>query len=104
MIREGWNFKNDVAIVLERIACAHFNYSGDRGIKIYDSDAIQQYYFAEVMICLLRDKTNFEWNTTEEVNVFIKKASQYIGVRGNDIEREVASSLMDEFVDIFNNI
>lgn len=51
-MREGWNFRNDIALNLERIARNEFGLK-DRPIdKIFDADMIESCTFVEVMIAI----------------------------------------------------
>jgi len=101
MLRDGWNFHGDIAISLEGDARSFFG-DIDRPVdKIYDADAIELGSFAEVMILLLRQKTDFS-NECPEIDEFISKCGKYVGVSGNQIPKETAQALYDEFTSMFN--
>lgn len=100
-LREGWNFHNDIAINLERIARNTFNpgkaYGSDD--TIYCADAIETNTFAEVMIILLRKKYGYKENTN--IDNFSAKLQKVWAVSGIVIEPEVAESLFTEFKILF---
>lgn len=96
MLRDGWNFHNDIAIPLENVARKmHGDYLRPLG-KSYDADAIESGTFAECMIQIVREKTGY---TTEDndVNRFIEKCYSYMGVEGSQIDKHIAQSLFNEF-------
>lgn len=101
MLREGWNFHNDIAIPLESIASGFYQSIGRPVSKIYDADAIEQGYFAEVMIILLRKQTEMD-NQNETVDEFVSKCKPYIGMNGNLIPKEFAQELFDRFCSIIH--
>ena len=99
MLRDGWNFHGDIAIRLENIASQYYGDIGRPVTKIYDADAIEQGYFVEVMIMLLRDQTGRN-NEHEDVDEFVRSCAQYLGVSGNNIPNEIAQELFDRFEEL----
>ena len=103
MLRDGWNFHNDIAMALESIARNQFG-NVDRPFgKIYDADSIETGCFIEVMIILLRLKSKMEDNN-DDITEFVKSCSEYLGESGNDIPNETAQNLLDRFIRIFDLI
>lgn len=100
MLRDGWNFHGDIAICLEGDARSFFGDIQRPFDKIYDADVIEQGAFAEVMMLLLRAKTNYS-NERPEIDEFISKCGAYVGQSGYTIAPEVAQGLYDEFVTLF---
>lgn len=96
MLREGWNFHGDIATQLESIAVHHFGDIGRPITKIYDADAIEVGNFIEVMILLLREKTNME-NDHDKIDSFIRTCAPYLGMSGHSIPKETAQDLFDKF-------
>ena len=74
MLREGWNFHNDIAVPLEHNACAIYGESGRPVDKIYDADAIEAGNFAEVMLLLLRAKSDYSSDRTD-IDAFVNLRS-----------------------------
>ena len=101
MLREGWNFHVDIAIQLESDANYYFR-GFDRPVdKIYDADAIELGRFVEVMIILLREKTNFN-NEHDEIDECVTDCAPYLGKSGNSIEPEIANELYVRFTNLFH--
>lgn len=101
MLRDGWNFHGDIAIELESIANSILGGIGRPVNKIYDADCIETYSFAECMIILARKYSNFSCEC-DDVDKFVMKAREYIGVSGNSMEKQLANELFDEFKAIVN--
>lgn len=99
MLRNGWNFHNDIAIRLEGIATEQFGGIGRPVQKIYDADCIEQFSFVEVMIHVLRNMTAFD-NENEAIEDFIRKSAKYFGKSGNMIDGETAQELFEEFLSL----
>ena len=100
MLREGWNFKNDIGLPLESIA-RRFYHNTDRPFgKIYDSDSIEIGSFVEVMVIMLREKTQYS-SEDDEIESFVNKCKLYFGKSGHEIPPETASNLFEEFSDLF---
>lgn len=100
MLRENWNFHNDIAISLESIA-RHYYGDIDRPLtKIYDADAIESGNFVEVMIILLREVTHMI-NDNSVIDDFVRSCAPYLGMRGSEIPKETAQELYDRFKAIF---
>ena len=101
MLREFWNFHGDIAIPLEGIASSYYGDFGRPLTKIYDADAIESGSFVEVMIALLRAKTEMD-NGCHEIERFISECRKYYGVNGNEIPKEEAQILFDTFKSLYN--
>lgn len=91
MLRNGWNFHSDIALVLERIA---ESYSAP--IPSFCADAIESSTFAETMIFLL-DQKGSPLLCEEEINAFKEKAYPYLDKSGHQIDPETAQELLNEF-------
>lgn len=102
MLRDGWNFHNDIAIALEGIATRYFGWVGRPMTKIFDADAIESGSFAEDMIILLRVKSDYS-NELTDIDEFVVKAGPYVGKNGNTIDNEIAQKLFDEFKRLFEH-
>ena len=100
MLREGWNFHGDIATALESEATFYFGDIGRPLSKIYDADAIESGRFVEVMIILLREKTNME-NDRDDIDQFIRRCALYLGMSGNTIPHEIAQDLFTEFQELY---
>lgn len=100
-MRDGWNFHGDIAISLESYARSYFKDIDRPTSKIYDADSIESGNFIEVMIILLRERTEFE-NEFIEIDDFVKECSRWIGKGGNEIEPETAEALFKRFVELYN--
>ena len=100
MLREGWNFHGDIAVTLESVATHHFGDIGRPMSKIYDADAIETGCFVEVMIILLRERTNME-NDRDDIDQFIGRCAPYLGMSGNTIPHEIAHDLFTEFQELY---
>ena len=97
MLRNGWNFHNDIAIQLERIAREEFEKEHSRPYgKVYDADFIDSYTFAECLILLVRKNMNYRADN-EVLEEFVKKCYPLMGKSGSMIEDETAQGLFDEF-------
>ena len=96
MLRDGWNFHGDIAISLESDACSVHGINGRPFDKIFDADAIELGSFAEVMIILVRDKTNFT-NTDDKINEFIEDCVPYMGKSAAEIPADKADDLYNQF-------
>ena len=100
MLRDGWNFHNDIAIELERIARSKYCSTERPYTKIYDADSIELGSFVEVMIILLREKTGMENNHTD-IEAFVNKCGPYLGKSGNLIPKEIAQKLFNDFKQLY---
>ena len=96
MLREEWNFHGDIAVPLENIAKPPFGQIDRPETKIYDADVIETKSFIEVMIILLREKTDME-NDCNDVDKFIKDCAVYLETNGNSMPKEIAQNLFDSF-------
>lgn len=103
MLREGWNFKNDIAVGLEHRVCNLYGYSDRPYGTIFDSDLIEMKTFAECMILAIRKMSDYT-SDNEEVNTFVEKCYPYLGVSGNKILPENAQILYDEFKKIQDSL
>lgn len=101
MLRDGWNFHNDIALRLEMEARYVFGDKDRPYSKIYDADAIESGQFAEVMIDVLREKTERK-NGYEDIDGFIELCSYYIGKSGYQIDHRVAQGLLNKFLELLN--
>ena len=98
-LREGWNFHNDVAARLERVARSHFGFA-DRpfGTK-FDADEIEGGSFAEVMVLLLKDKyKNIE---NDEANAFIVRCESDLGKKAYEMDKQHAHDMITEFAKLY---
>lgn len=100
MLRENWNFHNDIAIPLESIARHYYGDTDRPYTKIYDADAIESGNFVEVMIILLREVTHMV-NDNAEIDEFVKSCTPYLGMRGSEIPKETAQELYNRFKSIY---
>ena len=100
MLRKGWNFHNDIAIPLEGIASRCYGDIRRPFEKIYDADAIERGSFVEVMVVLLRNKTDMN-NERYDVDEFLSECASYWGVNGNDIPPEIAQEYFDRFRELY---
>lgn len=100
MLREGWNFHGDIAIPLEGTASSHYGRIGRPMGTIYDADAIDVGTFVEVMIILLRERTDMA-DEIEGIDEFVRECSPYLGMSGNLIPKETAQRLFDKFNDLY---
>ena len=96
MVRDGWNFKNDIAMRLEYFARDYFKDIDRPSGKIYDSDSIEAQTFAEVMIILVRQISNYT-SENDKVEDFVKQCTPYLGKSGHKIDPEIANHLLDTF-------
>lgn len=103
MIRDGWNFHGDIALMLETTARNYYQVDPNVSNKIYSADLIEGGCFVEVMICMLREKSCFQ-NSILEIDDFVKECNPYLGVGGHSINPEVAQALYDRFEKIFSNL
>lgn len=99
ILREGWNFHGDIAIRLEMEARHIFGDMDRPYTKIYDADAIEMGYFAEVMVDLLREKSGRDNNRTD-IDQFIKDLKPYIGKNGYEIPHKIAQGLLNRFFEL----
>ena len=98
-LRDGWNFRNDIAIRLEMKARGVFGDKNRPYTKIYDADSIEQGNFAEVLIAVLREKTGRE-NNREEIDKFVKVCSGFIGISGYEMDPRLAQALLNRFLEL----
>jgi hypothetical protein len=97
-LREGWNFHNDVALPLERIARRYFAYTDRPVDTIFDADCIEGSTFVEAMIVLLNAK--FSNKHFAEKDELIIKCKDYLCV-GGKIDNIIADKLFGEFEELF---
>lgn len=100
MLRDGWNFHNDIAIALESIARKKYCDNKRSSTKIYDADSIELGNFAEVMIILLRETTEME-NDHADIDNFVNKCGPYLGKSGNSIPKATAQELFENFKQLY---
>ena len=93
-IREGWNFHNDIALDLETIAKRNMKLNNIEETIFY-ADNIESGTFAEVMLLLLREKTAYK--TNDGIKEFSIELKDILGMKGNDINSEVAEELYERF-------
>lgn len=103
MVREGWNFKNDIAMRLEFFARRFYRCTDRPYGKIYDSDSIEMGTFVEVMIIMVRQKIDFSCEN-DDVEQFVDRCAPYFSKSGHDIEPEIANELFDEFFTLMGEI
>ena len=101
MLRDSWNFHGDIAVPLESYASSFFHDIGRPFTKIYDADCIESQYFVEVMILLLRAKTNYEQEHSN-IDIFINKCKPFFGLSGHDIPKEKAAELFNSFISLYD--
>lgn len=95
-LREGWNITGDIAQSLEAEAKHVFSDKlGGEFNKIYSAEEIAGGTFAEVMICLLRNKRGYY--VDDKIDNFSKKLSDIWRKPVIDIGEEKAQLLYDEF-------
>ena len=102
MLRDGWNFHNDVAMVIENKSrsCFGFTY-GD--YNMFSADEVECGTFAGCMMLMLRKKSKY-CKSNDEIEAFIEKYKSYIGKSGHEIAAETAQLMIEEFVKIYNSI
>ncbi len=100
MLREGWNFHNDIAITLEHYAMKQFGYYERPFETIFDADAIERSSFVEVMIVLLRERSSMR-NDRNDIDEFVEECSKYVGISGNDLDKEKANELFCWFKKLY---
>ena len=93
-IREGWNFHNDIALDLETIAKRNLKLDNIEETIFY-ADDIESGTFAEVMLLLLREKTAYK--TNDDIKEFSTELKDIFGMKGNNINSEVAEDLYERF-------
>ena len=101
MLREGWNFHNDIAIPLEHIAKKYYRDMDRPRSKIYDADFIESGNYVEVMIILLRNSTKMN-NGLTAIDEFVQSCAPYLGVSGNAIPCHIAQELFDRFSRLYH--
>jgi len=109
-LRSDWNFQNDVAGKLERIALSRLGFTESHTIPhlvpFFSSDEISSGTFAQVMIFLLVEKfkkeLSMEDNGLEHVSDFINDCAEYHGLRSCEIEKDIADNLLNKFLRIYN--
>lgn len=101
-LRDGWNAKNDIGMVLENIARNEFNPGVPYGANntIYHSDKIIASTFVEVMICILRKRFGYEVN--QNIEDFIMSSKDVFGKRVVK-NKEESQRLLNEFREILND-
>ncbi len=101
MLREGWNFHDDIAVPLEHDSNILYGWPHPepKG-KIYSADMIEAGHFAEAMMLLLRVKADYA--ARDDIDSFVKRCSAYAGLRASEIEKEAADNLYIEFKRIFS--
>ena len=97
-MNEGWNFHGHIALELETKAKKFFN-NTDCINKIYSADSIESGCFVEVMIFLLREKSQMDSN--EKIDDFIVKSKPYLQLSGREIEPKKAQELYNDFLFLF---
>lgn len=105
-LRKDWNFRNDIAIDLEKKATLIYkNFEKIELLRnsIFSADNISAYSFVEVMSIVLISRTNFK-DEQDLINNFIKKAYLYAGKSSYEIDPHNAQSLYDEFIKIYNSL
>lgn len=101
MLREIWNFKNDIGLRVETKARNYFGETDRPKGKIYDSDWIENGHFVEVMIILLRGKTEYELGH-EEIDTFIAECATYLGKSANEIPDDDAQAMFNKFIELYD--
>ena len=100
-LREGWNFHNDIALRLEMESRYVFGDKDRPYTKIYDADSIENGKFAEVMIDVLREKTERE-SGREDIESFIILCTHYVGKGSHQIEKRIAQGLLNRFLELID--
>ena len=102
ILRDGWNFHNDIALRLEGIARRIYGDLDRPYTKKYDADGIESGgYFAEVMLDLLRVKTEREDNR-EDISEFIQTLAPYVQKTGYEIPHIESQGLLNKFLELMN--
>ena len=86
------NFKGYVGLPLEMTAKRILNKNAICGVSVSADDA-ETGGFISIMVFLLY----IEKGNTDDVLLFLKKSSQYLGLKSSDIEIGVAHALYCEF-------
>lgn len=102
ILRDGWNFHNDIAIRLEMKARSIYHEHDRPYTKIYDADGIETGHFAEVMIDLLRTKSERD-NSRDDIDKFIKELAPYIGKSSYDISQKTTQGLLNRFFELIES-
>lgn len=100
MLREGWNFHNDIALTLEYYARSTFGYPDRPAGTIFDADAIEGGTFVEVMMLILRKKTDYT-NEISEIYDFAADCGKCYSASSNAISDETADYLFKQFIELY---
>ena len=101
-LREGWNFHNDIAIPLEHDARVLYGYPTKRLTdKIFSADQVENGYFAEAMMLLLRFKIDYA--VRDDIDDFVKKCAPFIGHQASKIDKHTAAGLYAEFKELLGH-
>ena len=99
MLREGWNFKNDIGIKLEALANEVLCGNSERPYgKDIDSDNIAAGRFVDVMIeilCYVKTKED------DDIKNYIELSKSYQGKSSLEIGNEMSEKLYNEFFFLF---
>lgn len=99
---ENYNFHNSIAIPLE-IKARNIMGVTDRPVNtIFDADIIESHSFIEVMVLLLRLKSNYVYSNL--IQNFIEKCIPYFYVNGNKIDKTIANQLFKNFEQLIDYI
>lgn len=100
MLREGWNFHDDIAVKLEAMAARDLK-SINRNVKrVYDAEVIEQGRFIEVMLVLLMERV-LKVSIHEEIDQFARDCRPYAGLNVNVIPKEEVQRLFNTFLKLY---
>lgn len=101
----SWNFHGRIAWEVEqdarRLLPDKVNDANYRE-TIFSADGIESGHFVETMMLLLRHQSGYKHN--DDVDDFIKNASEYIEKCGHDIPQDEAQSLFDRYRELLERL
>lgn len=93
---------HDLSLKLEFKAREVLGYTSRPYDKIFDADSIECGRFAEVLIILLRIKSNYMCNNL--IDIFIEKSKPYLNQSGSALDLCIAHELYNEFSEILSSL
>jgi len=93
-LREGWNFHNDIGMVVESYAREYLGHKGNHHDEFTDADHVENGSFIEAMLYILRGKLG----ASEDLNDFAIRCAPYLGASSIKIPPDNADALLQEFI------
>lgn len=93
-LREGWNFHNDIGMVVESAAREYLGHTGNHHDEFTDADHVENGSFVEAMLYILRKRLG----VSENLNDFALRCAPYLGTSGIKIPPDDANALLQEFL------